>query len=168
MNFLHFYLLFATLPKEAMSYVRGIQHRSHTMVCRSTTLARNPAQREMQTSIAVSMLFAVFAMLVTAGMFVSSAKAANGFGTTMASTGLNSVINAIDMRFWNVSEGGLSQGRYVECSDGNSAATNGGQGIAEIQSNAEAVPFLMPQGQTASTNLLAINLTFSAQTGANL
>lgn len=185
MNSLHSHPLHATSPEGLTSYLRGTQRHSHTTVGRSTVLARSPAQREMQTSITASMLFAVFAMLVTAGMFVSPAEAATRFGTATASTGRDSDsrvthsgrvqalevasgTRATDVRVWNVGGGGLNQTLCVESAGFTSAAASNGQWVTGIQSNVEASSFLTSQGQTDGANLLAINLTLSVQIGKTL
>ena len=185
MNSLHSHPLHATSPEGLTSYLRGTQRHSHTTVGRSAVLARSPAQRETQTSITASMLFAVFAMLVTAGVLISPAEAANGFNAVTVSTGRDSDtrithsgrvqphmaaagINEIGAHLWDAGGGGPSQGPYVGRLSGNVGAANGGQRIAEIQSNVDVSSFLTSQSQTASVNLLAISLTLQAQIGANL
>ena len=77
-------------------------------------------------------------------------------------------ISSIDVHLWNVGGGGSNQGWYIGRSGGIAAAANGGQRVTKIQSGAETPSFLTLQSQTASANLLVINLTFSAWIGAHL
>ena len=76
-------------------------------------------------------------------------------------------INSIDVHLWDAG-GGSKQDWYVGRSGGNYATVNDGQWVIEIQSNAKALSFLTLQSQTANANLLAINLTPSAQIGKTL
>ena len=77
-------------------------------------------------------------------------------------------ISSIDMHLWDAGGGGPNQGPYIGRAGGIAAAANSGQRVTGIQSNAKSSSSLTPQSQTANTDLLATNLTPSAQIGANL
>ena len=142
------------------------------------------AQRTAQSSITTSMPFAVFAMLVTAGVFVVPAHA-SGFAAVAASTGFNKSsrashsgadqsfidrlgLNGINARVWDAGGGGPNQALRAESADGSAAAASSSQRVAATGSGATTPNLATLKHRIASANLLAINTILLVRTGVNV
>ena len=142
------------------------------------------APRTAQTSITASMLFAVFAMLVTAGVFVAPAQA-SGFAAVAASTGFNKGsrvshsgadqsfidrlgLNGINARVWDAGGGGPNQALRGASADGAAAAVSSSPWVAAMHSGATTPNLATLRHRIASANLLAINTILLVRTGVNV
>jgi len=142
------------------------------------------AQRTAQSSITTSMPFGVFAMLVTAGVFVAPAQAASGFAAA-ASTGFNKGsrvshsganqsfidrpgLNGINARVWDAGGGGPNQALRAASVDGAAAAVSSGPWVAAMGSGATTPNLATLRHRIASANLLAINTILLVRTGVNV